>query len=61
MTLNNDFITVNKSVLEKMIKTINDEVDCDYCLLFDDCNLSGSTCEECLYNLLKGVRIKCQD
>lgn len=54
MTLNNDLITVNKSVLEKIIKTINDVVDCDYCLLFDDCNLSGSTCEECLYNLLKG-------
>lgn len=62
MTLNNDFITVNKSVLEKMIKTINDEVDCNYCLLFDDCYLtSETTCEECLYNLLKGVRIKCQD
>lgn len=60
MTLNNDFITVNKSVLEKMIKTINDEVDCDYCLLLDDCYFPGSTCEECLYNLLKGVRIKCQ-
>ena len=56
MTLNNELITVNKSVLEKMIKTINDEVDCNYCLLFDDCNLSGSTCEECLCNLLKGVR-----
>lgn len=61
MTLNNELITVRTSVLEKMIKTINDEVDCNYCLLFDDCNLSGSTCEECLCNLLKGVRLKCQD
>ena len=54
MTLNNDLITVNKSVLEKIIKTINDEVDCDDCLLSDDYYLSGSRCEECLYNLLKG-------
>ena len=55
MTLNNDFITVNKSVLEKMIKTINDEVECAYCKLFDVCySTSETTCEECLYNLLKG-------
>lgn len=54
MTLNNELITVNKSVLEKIIKTINDVVDCDYCLLSDDCYFPGSTCEECLYNLLKG-------
>ena len=60
MTLNNELITVNKSVLEKMIKTINDEVDCNYCLLFDVC-YSTTTCEESLYNLLKGVRLKCQD
>ena len=55
MTLNNELITVRTSVLEKMIKTINDEVDCNYCLLFDVC-YSTTTCEESLYNLLKGVR-----
>lgn len=53
MTLNNELITVNKSVLEKMIKTINDEVECAYCKLFDIC-YSTTTCEESLYNLLKG-------